>query len=157
MIRIYPLFTARKCSMEKICLPYGPPPTYAIGAILGERSWSPCAQGSRSPYVSSERRPQISTREVNFRWRVTTARRIKGFVLPHARTKFVSYNYTSLRQFSLFLHSHLVSGVGVLLLDDGRYILLCTNMRRMIPTWNLELGMPSISLSTDWAANQLLI
>lgn len=70
---------------------------------------------------------------------------INRFVFPHAQTKFISYILlAAIVNFSL-LYSHLVSGVGVLLLDDGRYILPCTRMRRIIPTWNLELGMPFIS------------
>ena len=70
-------------------------------------------------------------------------------MLPHARTKFVSYILLAARFSFFFLFFTVTSSLelDVLLLDDGRYILLCMGMRRMM---DLELGMPFISHSYRW-------
>ena len=65
-------------------------------------------------------------------------------VLPHARTKFVSYILLATRFYFIFFTVTSSLELDVLLLDDGRYILLSMGMRRMM---NLELGMPFISHS----------
>ena len=67
-----------------------------------------------------------------------------------SRTDQVRFLYPPCGAFSFFLFFTVTSSLelDVLLLDDGRYILLCMGMRRMM---NLELGMPFISHSYRWS------